>query len=119
MQSFKSVVLSIPHYWSPILLASALGIAAAGFRAFEPEDSKRKRTEVKRQKELQLLTQKISAYAQTIHQRFPTGDVVVSEHDLADQLRKRPEEVVTALNLLLNQRKVQRAPLGGYSKLNV
>jgi hypothetical protein len=119
MQSFKSVVSFIPRYWSPILLASALGIAAAGFRAFEPEDSKRRRMEVKRQKELQSLAQKISAYAQTIHQRFPTGDVVVSEHDLADQLRKRPEEVVTALNLLLNQRKVQRAPLGGYWKLNV
>jgi len=45
--------------------------------------------------------------------------VVVSERDLAEQLRKRPEEVVTALNLLLNQGQVQRAPLGGYWKLNV
>jgi hypothetical protein len=117
MQSFKSIASSIPH-WSPIVLALAFGLAAAGFRAFEREDSKRKRTEVKRQKELQSLAQRISAYAKTIHQRFPTGDVVVSEDDLADQLRKRPEEVVIALNLLLNQRKVQRAPLGGYWKLN-
>jgi len=119
MQSFKSVVSFILPYWSPILLALALGVAAAGFRAFELEDSKRKRMEVKRQKELLSLARKISAYAQTVHQRFLTGDVVVSEHDLADHLRKRPEEVVTALNLLLNQRKVQRAPLGGYWKLNV
>jgi hypothetical protein len=119
MQSFKSVVSSIPYYWSVILIASALGIAAAGFRAFEPEEAKRKRTELKRQKQLQVLSQKISAYGQTIHQKFPTGDVVVSEHDLANQLRKRPEEVATALNLLLNRRKVQRAPLGGYWKLNV
>src|SRR5215469_6952925 len=118
MQSFKSIVSSVPH-WSPIVLALALGLAAAGFRAVESEDSKRKRTEVKRRKKLQSLAQKISAYAQTVHQRFPTGDVVDSEHDLADQLRKRPDEVVTALNLLLNQRKVQRAPLGGYWKLNV
>ena len=118
MLSFKSIVSSIPH-WSPIVLASALGLAAASFRAFESEDSKRKRTEVKRQKELQSLTQKISAYAQTVHQRFPTGDVVVSEHDLAEQMRRRPEQVITALNLLLDQRKVQRVRLGGYWKLNV
>jgi hypothetical protein len=118
MQSLKSVVLSAPH-WSLIFLASALGIAAAGFRAFESEGSKKKRTELKRKKELQSLAQKISVYGQTIHQKFPTGDVVVSEHDLAEQLRKRPEEVATALNLLLNQRQVQRAPLGGYWKLNV
>jgi hypothetical protein len=118
MQSLKSVVLSAPH-WSLIFLASALGIAVAGFRAFESEGSKKKRTELKRKKELQSLAQKISVYGQTIHQKFPTGDVVVSEHDLAEQLRKRPEEVVTALNLLLNQRQVQRAPLGGYWKLNV
>jgi len=118
MQSFESFVLSAPH-WSLILLAPALGIAVAAFRAFESEASKKKRTEPKRKKELQLLAQRISVYGQTIHQKFPTGDVVVSEHDLAEQLRKRPEEVVTALNLLLNQRQVQRAPLGGYWKLNV
>jgi hypothetical protein len=118
MQSFKALVSSVPH-WSLIFLASALGIAAAGFRAFEPEDSKRKRAESRRQKELHSLAQKISVYGHTIHEKFPTGDVVVSERDLAEQLRKRPEEVVTALNLLLNQGQVQRAPLGGYWKLNV
>jgi hypothetical protein len=37
---------------------------------------------------------------------------------LAEQLRKRPEVVVTALNLLLNEQKVQRAPLNGYWRLN-
>ena len=47
-----------------------------------------------------------------------TGDVVVSDHDLAEQLRKRTDMVVTALNLLLNEQKVQRAPLRGYWKLN-
>ena len=118
MQSLKSVVFSVPH-WPLIFVASALGIAAVTFRAFESEDSKRKHTELKRPKELQSLAQKISVYGQTIHQKFPSGDVVVSEHDLAEQLRKRPEEVVIALNLLLNQRKVRRAPLGGYWKLNV
>jgi hypothetical protein len=52
-------------------------------------------------------------------QRYPTGDVVVSEGDLAEQLRKRTETVATALNLLLGEQKVQRAPLNEYWKLNV
>jgi flagellar biosynthesis component FlhA len=117
MHSFKAFIPSIPH-WSLIGLASAVGIAAASFRTFESEDSKKKRRELKKQRELSLLAQRIAAYAQTVHQQFPTGDVVVSERDLAEQLRKRPESVVTALNLLLNEQKVQRAPLNGYWKLN-
>ena len=50
---------------------------------------------------------------------YPTGDVVVSERDLAEQLRKHPNTVATALNLLLGEQKVQRAPLNEYWKLNV
>ena len=117
MQSFKNLISSAPH-WSVIVLASALGIVAAGFRPFESENTKKKRTELKRQNELRSLASSIFIYGQTVHQRFPTGDVVVNERDLAEQLRKRPEIVVTALNLLLNEQKVQRAPLTGYWKLN-
>jgi hypothetical protein len=119
MQSFINFGSSSILRWWLIVLASALGIAAASFRVLESEDSKRKRTELKRRKELQSLAQKIAIYGQTIHRQFPTGDVVVSEKDLAEQLRKRPDVVATALNFLLNQRKVERAPLGGYWKLNV
>jgi hypothetical protein len=43
----------------------------------------------------------------------------VSEEDLAEQLRNRSDAVVTALNLLLNEQKVERAPLSGYWKLNL
>jgi hypothetical protein len=42
----------------------------------------------------------------------------VNERDLAEQLRKRPDAVLTALNLLLNEQKVQQDPLSGYWKLN-
>ena len=42
---------------------------------------------------------------------------MVSERDLAEQLRKRTDMVITALNLLLNEQKVQRVPLSGYWKL--
>ena len=45
--------------------------------------------------------------------------MIVSELDLAEQLRKRPDAVITALNLVLNEQKVQKAPLRGYWKLNV
>jgi hypothetical protein len=45
--------------------------------------------------------------------------VVVSVQDLAEKLRKRPEIVATALNLLLREQRVQKAPLNGYWKLNV
>jgi hypothetical protein len=84
----------------------------------ETQEAKTRRSEQRKQKELRVLAARISSYAQSVHQQFPSGDVVVSERDLAEQLRKRPDAVVTALNLLLNERKVQRAPLGGYWKLN-
>jgi hypothetical protein len=44
--------------------------------------------------------------------------VVVSEQDLAEQLRMRPDSVVAALNVLLDEHKVQRTHLGGYWRLN-
>ena len=70
-------------------------------------------------KELRALADKISTYGRNVHQRYPTGDVVVSERDLAEQLCKRPDSVAIALDLLLGKQKVQRAPLSGYWKLNV
>ncbi len=120
MHSLAGLPSSIisPLLWFAVL-ASAVTVVALGMRAFESEDSKAKRLELKRQKELRALTQRISTYARSVQRQFPTGDVVVSERDLAEQLRKRTEMVVTALNLLLNEQKVQRAPLNGYWKLNV
>lgn len=86
-------------------------------RALQSEESRARRTARNKKKELRSLAERISVYAQSVHQRYPTGDVVVSERDLAEQLRKHPEAVITALNLLLNEQKVQRAPLNGYWKL--
>ena len=100
------------------LLGSAVAVGVVSIRAFESAETKAKRLELKRQKELRALTERISAYARSVHKQFPTGDVVVSERDLAERLRKRTDMVVTALNLLLNEQKVQRAPLNGYWKLN-
>jgi DNA-binding transcriptional regulator YhcF (GntR family) len=88
-------------------------------RIFETDEARAKSDERKRGKELRSLANKISEYAQGVHQRYPTGDVVVSVRDLAEQLGKRPDAVAKALNLLLREQKVQQAPLRGYWKLRL
>jgi len=67
-----------------------------------------KRTERNKKKERRSLAEKISVYGRRVHQRYPTGDVVVRERDLGERLRKHPDAVVTALNLLLNEQKFKR-----------
>jgi hypothetical protein len=118
MNSFMEIVSYIPQYWWIVSSIGALTIVAVCVRAFETDRSRAKRAERKKKRELRSLADKISGYGQSVHQRYPTGDVVVSEHDLAEQLRKRPDTVVTALHILLGERKVQKAPLNGYWKLN-
>ena len=119
MYSFIGILSSIPLRWWVILIFSALGIAAMCVRALETEEERAKRASKNKKKELQSLAERISAYAKVVHLRYPTGDIVVGEQDLAEQLRKRPDVVVTALNLLLNQGKAQRAALDGYWRLKV
>jgi hypothetical protein len=119
MNFLTSISSSMPLHWWVALIISALGIAAICLRAFETEDSRTRRAERTKKKELRSLAEKISSYGRTVHQRYPSGDVIVSQLDLAEQLRKRPDAVATALNLLLNEQKVQRATLSGYWKLNV
>jgi len=119
MHLLTDIFSPIPLRWWLALIISVLGIAAFCIRAFETEEARARRAERNKKKELRSLADRISSYGQGVHQRYPTGDVIVSERDLAEQLRKRPDAVVSALNLLLNEQKVQRAPLRGYWKLNV
>ena len=119
MNVLTSVYASMPLRWWLALIISGLGIAAICIRAFETEEARVRRAERNKKKELRSLAERISSYGQGVHQRYPSGDVIVSERDLAEQLRKRPDAVITALNLLLNEQKVQKAPLRGYWKLNV
>jgi hypothetical protein len=85
----------------------------------ETDEARVRRAQRKQKRELRALADKISTYGRKVHQRYPTGDVVVSDRDLAEELRKRPDAVAAALTLLLGERKVQKAPLSGYWKLNV
>jgi hypothetical protein len=119
MQSLTDVFSSIPLRWCVVLIISALGVAAICLRVFETDGVRAKRAERNKKKELRRLAQRISSYGHTVHQQYPTGDVIVCERDLAEHLRKRPDAVATALNLLLSEQKVQRAPLRGYWKLNL
>jgi hypothetical protein len=112
MQSFPDILSSVPLRSWVALIISVLGIAAICLRVLESDGVRAKRAERNKKKELRLLAERISSYG------YPTGDVIVSELDLAEQLRKRPNAVATALNLLLNEQKVQRATLSGYWKLN-
>ena len=77
-------------------------------RVFETDEARAKSAEHKRGKELRSMANKISEYARGVHQRYPTGDVVVSVRDLAEQLGKRPDAVAKALHLLLTSREFRR-----------
>jgi hypothetical protein len=119
MNFLTGIFSSIPLLWWAALIISVLGITAICVRFFESDGVRADRVEQNKRKELRSLAERISSYGQTVHRRYPTGDVIVSERDLAEQLRKRPAAVVTALNLMLNEQKVERAPLRGYWKLNL
>jgi hypothetical protein len=110
---------SIPLLWWTVFVMSAFAFTLICVRTLETNASRLGRAQRKRQKEVTALTKKIPTYASEIHRQFPTGDVVVSERDLAEQLKKRTEMVITALKVLLGQQKVQKAPLDGYWKLHV
>jgi hypothetical protein len=119
MHGLIESLVSIPLRCWILSSVCVLGIVAACAWSLENEASRAKRARRRKDRELRALADGISSYAQSVHRRFPNGDVVVSEQDLAEELRKRSESVVTALNLLLNEEKVQRAPLTGYWRLRI
>jgi hypothetical protein len=106
------------RWWIVAIASSALGIAAFSLRLSESEAARQKRIQEAKKKELRVTANRISQYAKSVRERFPEGAVVVSEEDLAAQLRKRPDYIVSALNALLSEQKVERAPLTGYWRLN-
>jgi hypothetical protein len=107
------------HWRTCTLIACVVAIAATYKSCLETTQASDNRAELNRKKEIRRLADKISTYGRKVHARYPSGDVVVSVHDLAEQLRKRPEIIAAALNLLLGKQKVQRVSLKGYWKLNV
>jgi hypothetical protein len=119
MDLFTTLSSAMPlRYWVAVIIP-VVGIAAICLRGLETDGARAKRAERNKKRELRSLAERISSYGRTVHRRYPTGDVIVSEHDLAEQLKNHPDAIVTALNLLLTEQKVQRVSLRGYWKLNV
>lgn len=88
--SFAPGFSSIALHWWVVLIACVVGTAATCRRFLETDEARGKRAERNRKKELCRLADKISTYGRKVHQCYPTGDVVVSEHDLAEQLSQAP-----------------------------
>ena len=101
------------HWRAGVAIAGTVGIVVMGRRCLETEKARAERAQRMKEKEIRALADRIASYGRKIHHRYPTGDVVVGETDLAAQLRKRPDIIGTALNLLLGEQKVQKAPLNG------
>jgi len=102
-----------------VIACAAFGMVVTCRAYFETDEVRNKRAELSRKKELCRLADRIVIYDRRVHERYPSGDVVVSLRDLAQQLRKHPDTVATALKILLVEQRVQQAALNGYWKLNV
>ncbi|GAC1438675.1 MAG: hypothetical protein NVS1B11_31900 [Terriglobales bacterium] len=117
---FLTILPNITSHWkTAAAVAGTCAIAVTVRRCLETEKARAERAQRTKDKEVRALADRISSYGYRIHRRYPTGEVVVGENDLAAQLRKRPHLVGTALNLLLGEQRVQKAPLTGYWKLNI
>jgi hypothetical protein len=101
------------------VIASGLAVACIYKLSTETEEQRAQRAKQKRADEMSKVARQISNYARDLHKRYPDGEVVISDMDLAKQLRKPQDLVANALNQLCDQNQVQRAPLAGYWKLNV
>jgi hypothetical protein len=122
MMNFLARISSwIASRWrtSAVIACAAAGIVVTCRSYLETDEARNKRAELNRKKELRRLADRISIYGRKVHERYPGGDVVVSVHDLAQQLRKHLDNVATALHILLGEQRVQEAALSGYWKLNV
>jgi hypothetical protein len=111
----------IASYWRiGAAVARAVRIAVASRQSIETDETRSARAQrtKEKEKELRALADKILSYGHSVHRLYPNGEVVVGEDDLAAQLRKHRDTVGRALNLLLGERKVQKAPLSGYWRLS-
>src|SRR6266568_9394032 len=75
---------------SAVIACAAVGIAVTTRRCLETDEARAQRVERNGKKKLRRLADKISIYGRNVHQRYPTGDVVVSERDLAEQTSQAP-----------------------------
>jgi hypothetical protein len=118
MDSTSIVSWLISRWRIGAVIASGLAVACLYKISTETEEQRAQRVKQKRENELSRVAKQISNYARDLHQRYPDGEIVISDDDLSKQLRKPHELVAGALTILLEEKQVQRAPLAGYWKLN-
>lgn len=120
MEPLTGMVSWVASRWRiGAVLACGVVLASLYKLSTETDEGRAQRAQRRREDELSRVASKISSYARDVHRRHPDGDVIVSDADLAKQLRKPQEIIANALGLLSDQKKIQRAPLVGYWKLNV
>ena len=117
LNSLTRIPSWLAAHWRGAAIAGCAAGAVAVLRWSADKDPERAAR--MQEKDLHMLAEKISRYARSVQQKYPSGSVVVSEDDLAGALHRAPEKIARALGLLHTQQKVERAPLSGYWKLNL
>jgi hypothetical protein len=120
LNSLVRVPSWIASYWrASAIIGGIVGFVTSCRWSLDRKENRGQFIHSRQEKELQSLLKRISKYACEVHKRYPTGEVIVSEADLAMLMRKPPGMISTALNVLLNDKRAQKAPLSGYWKLLV
>jgi len=117
MNSLTRMPSWVTSHWRTTAILACATMGTIATLRWSRDDSPG-RADQSRERDIQKLAEKISKYARKTHEAYPTGDVIVSEADLAIQLHRAPERVAMALGKLLGERRVERAPLSGYWKLS-
>jgi hypothetical protein len=118
MDSTSIVSWLISRWRVGAVIASGLAVACIYKISTETEEQRAQKAKQRRENELSRVAKQISNFARDLHQRYPDGEIVISDDDLSKQLHRPQELVASALTILLEQKQVQRAPLAGYWRLN-
>src|SRR5437667_10179281 len=86
MNSLTRGISWIALHWraSAVTACAAVGIAVTTRRCLETDEARFQREQRNRKEELRALADRISTYGREVHREYPTGEVVVSERDLAE-----------------------------------
>src|SRR5207249_12336428 len=88
---------------SAVIACAAVAIALTTRRCLESDEARVQRDQRNRKRIIRPLADKISTYIRKVHQRYPTGVLVVSLHNFTKQLLKLPDIIATALNTLFGK----------------
>src|ERR1700751_4716242 len=96
----RTLLRGASHWRTAAALAGFVGIAITCRRCLETGEARAERAQRKRQEEIRAVADRISRYSRKVHNRYPTGDVVVGGKDLEETLSKRPDIIGQGLSVL-------------------